>query len=141
MGGQPQVWPKTKNIGGQRLFKYQDYYAFILEDGLYKRAGKHNWPEEKASGELKSPGIGMNTGIYKQVMKDRSKKLVVYNKKKDVFYILRDYDVLAEHAGLDKIKGTTVVVTPIDAYRTIQDSSGLDPKLRKLKSHTRRGPR
>lgn len=132
-----QRWPETHRIAGQLVWKYPDYYLFILQKGIYLKAGKNNWPVKYDKGELNSYGIGLNRELYKAVMKS-DRDLIVYNKKKDEFYRLDDEEIVAEAANIDKVGGRELVITPLDAYEEIEDKEVPDienVKRRRLRSN------
>lgn len=134
----PRIYTK-KN---QKIFIYDEekYFAFILDSGVMRKAGKNRsfggaWPNKVRSGELNNPGIGLNVPVYKAVMKTEGKyTFYVIDKKTDSIYELNDYETVANNAKPESYFSPRLVLTPLDAYDVVHNESRLDPHLKKVKS-------
>lgn len=135
-----EAYPITKKIGGQEVRFYEEYFALILEDDYYRKAGKNqsnggHWPKKVEDGELGIEGISINTSLYKAVMKNRDKDFIVYNKKRDEFYRLDHYNIVVDNVGMEERYGRKLAVTPLDAYTKVFRIDEIDSKLKELKSN------
>lgn len=141
------TYPKTTKLKGQKVWKYEDYFAFVLEKGVYFKGGKVNWPEEYEKGNISSPSIGLNVAIWNKIVLPHvlngSYDLIVYDKKKRKFYKLESDRIpgtnksVIEVSDIEKRKewGKPLVITPKDAYTEVRNESKLDPKIKGLKSN------
>lgn len=62
----------THQLGGQLVRLHPEaWIGFVLEHGLYRRAGKNrsnggHWPEKVAAGELDREGLSLNWRLYRK---------------------------------------------------------------------------
>lgn len=126
-------YPITETFGGQKVWVYKNYYAFILDNHPYFKAGKKYWPHKYKTGQLSSPGIGINIPLYKAVMANRDKSLYVYDKKDDTWYKLTDYKMVVDNAVKGNENVRPLMIIPLDAFRKV-NGSNLDTNLKRLSS-------
>ena len=138
--------PRVLIKNGQKVFMYDEkkYFAFILDSGIMYKAGKNQsfggaWPDKVERNMLSPKGIGLNVPLYKAVMKTENVyTFYVYDKKKRQFYRLENYSMLAENAKLIDYFNPELVLTPLDAYETVENPSNLDNALLNATSRTGR---
>ena len=112
-------WPQTFNAAGQKFVETHSSIGFILESGVFRKAGKFCWPQKFEDSQLSLPGISLNTTLYSLIDAKDEKQFFVYDQSKDRYFQLVDRKEMKENIGHWEQDEKQLRVTPLDCYRTV----------------------
>lgn len=112
---------KTLKSRGERLYQFPNHYFFVLKDGLFRKAGRFNWPSLVEDGTEPSPGLSLNKKLAARVLNDGFRTLIVYNKKRDVFYEMVNRRKAKKLLGRKGAGRADLRVMPISAFKTVSN--------------------
>jgi hypothetical protein len=93
--------------------------GFILESGVFRKAGEYCWPDALENGDVAKPGISLNTSLFVAVATQPEKQFYVYDAKTDAVLKLEDRSRVGTHVGEYQQQGRTLKVMPRDAFSEV----------------------
>lgn len=134
-----ETFPATYTADGQKFVELQDSIGFILEKGVFRKAGKYCWKTKYSNGQLSMPGIGLNTTLYSLIEAKHEKQFYVYDRKADRYFHLNQRTQMKEHAAEYRQSGKKLKVVPLDLFQTVEDSEAPEELREYVRVKTGRG--
>ena len=113
---------QDKNINGQKVKEYPNYYLWKLRNGIYVTAGERYWPNAVDNGEPK-PGISIQQDLFWQSTID-GKKILVEDVQENKYRLLADKTKAETLGDLKTLSpGVELLIVPISCFRTVEVNS------------------
>lgn len=100
---------KRHDAKGQRILEFQNYYFFLLRNEKFHLASEYL--------EMPCQGIGLNPHVLRIAPLD---KLIIEDGKESCFYILDDLEYVKQNYGIYTIKGTKLLVLPVEGLKKVK---------------------